>query len=276
MPASACPPLLRRSRPAAARRRGRAGAASVRPGSPAASSFGQVSSPRPVATPSSSPRPRHRHALVIATPSSSPRPRHRRALVIAAPSFFRGDSRTRSGVRNRFRRAAQGRFILLDLRLRERSPRPDRRRMGRRIRTVGPDSPAIVFAGRIRHSSRMQNGMTPARGGRDVSFCSTSGSGNGRHVPIGAAWAVESAPSAPIRPRSSSQAHPTPVPDAEWNDPGARRQGRFILLDLRLQERSPRPDRRRTWAVESAPSAPIRPRSSSQGASDTRPGCRME
>ena len=41
----------------------------------------------------------------------------------------------------------QDHFILFDLRLQERSPRPDLRRMGCRIRTVDPDSPAIVFAG---------------------------------------------------------------------------------------------------------------------------------
>ena len=58
------------------------------------------------------------------------------------------------------------------------------------------------------------------RASRTISFCSISGSRNGRYVLIRAAWAVESALSALIRPRSSSQAHPTPVPDAERNDPG--------------------------------------------------------
>ena len=274
MPASACPPPPPPPQPASSSPQARQSRGSQRA---ARESGCLVVRTGVIATPSSSPRPRHRHALVIATPSSSPRPRHRHALVIAAPSFFRGDSRTRSGVRNRLRRAAAGTFHSA------RPPAPGTVATSRSA-PHGPSNPhrRPRFARdrlrrRIRHPSRMQNGMTPARGGRDVSFCSTSGSGNGRHVLIGAAHG----PSNPHRrPRFARdrlrRAHPTPVPDAEWNDPGARRQGRFILLDLRLQERSPRPDRRRTWAVESAPSAPIRPRSSSQGASDTRPGCRME
>jgi len=62
---------------------------------------------------------------------------------------------------------------------------------------------------------RPPGGDTILRRTRTISFCSISGPRNGRRVLICAAWAVESALSALIRPQSSSQAHPTPVPDAE-------------------------------------------------------------
>ena len=103
MPVSACPPPLLRSRPAAVRRRGRAGATSVRPGRPAASSFrsGVVAAPLPSPHPRSSRRFSHTSRRAQPAPARGGR---------AVPRSPRDPDRASRSVGTVRARAARGRF----------------------------------------------------------------------------------------------------------------------------------------------------------------------